>query len=82
MKNKKHTLYSGLTCPPCVVVKQAIQHLKLEDKVDILYVNKDISLNEFKNLGLRTTPSLISSDGQVIVNSLNIINFLKTQNHD
>lgn len=73
----KDILYSGENCPPCKVVKQYIDTHNLD--VDIVYFKKDFTLDEFHELGFRSTPSMITKTGEKIVNSNNIINYLKNE---
>ena len=74
----KHKLYTQVTCPPCKIVKDYIEKESLQDKVQYVYVKDDISIEDFKSMGLRSTPTLVTTENQVIVNSANIINFLKS----
>lgn len=69
-------LYSGVNCNPCKVVKTFIEQNELEF-VEI----RTLSLEEFRSeeiqkLGIRSVPTLIDN-GKLIVNSGNIIEYLK-----
>lgn len=70
-----NTIYSGHKCPPCKHLKEMLEKEQLD--YNILYVPEDISVADFFNLGMRTTPSMITHDGERIANSMNILNYLR-----
>jgi hypothetical protein len=68
-------LYTAVNCNPCKVVKTYIEQNKLEVEI------RTLSLEEFKSeeiqvLNIRSVPTLIDN-GKVVVNSGNIIEYLK-----
>lgn len=72
----KPIIYSGHRCPPCVRLKQWLEQNNFIDAVEIKYVPEDISLGDFRELGLRTTPSMITFEKEKIANSSNIMSYL------
>ena len=68
-------LYSGINCNPCKVVKTFIEQNELDVEIRVLSL-EEFRSEEVQKLGIRSVPTLVDN-GNLIVNSGNIIEYLK-----
>jgi glutaredoxin len=68
-------LYTTVNCNPCKVVKTFIEQNELDVEIRTLSL-EEFRSEEIQSLGLRSVPTLIDN-GKLIVNSGNIIEYLK-----
>ena len=73
-------LYTAVNCNPCKVVKTYIEQNELDIEIRTLSL-EEFRSNEVQSLGIKSVPTLIDN-GKVIVNSGNIIEYLKKNQNE
>ena len=73
-------LYTAQNCNPCKVVKTYIEQNEIDVEIRTLSL-EEFRSDEIQSLEIRSVPTLIDN-GKVIVNSGNIIEYLKKNQNE